>query len=85
MLANDLDLHAANRDGYGGPDARAGGPSTGAAPPERLAALSERRRKLLELYYGDKISAQGFAEEEGRITTNQHSLPLRGAGALLGA
>jgi site-specific DNA recombinase len=39
----------------------------GAAPPGRLAALSERRRKLLELYYADRISGEGFAEEEGRI------------------
>ena len=34
---------------------------------ERLAAPSERRRKLLELYYADRISAEGFAEEEARI------------------
>ena len=39
----------------------------GAGSPERLAAPSERRRKLLELYYADRISAEGFAEEEARI------------------
>jgi len=36
-------------------------------PAETLAALSERRRKLLELYYGDKITAELFSEEEQRL------------------
>jgi len=36
-------------------------------PAETLASLSERRRKLLELYYGDKITAELFAEEEQRL------------------
>jgi hypothetical protein len=47
----------------------------GATPPERLVALSDRRRKRLELYYADKISAEGFAEEEGRITREIESAP----------
>jgi len=38
-------------------------------PGEALAALSERRRKLLELYYKDRISGELFAEEEGRLAS----------------
>jgi hypothetical protein len=50
-----------------GPRRAPGGPSKphGAA---RLERLSERRRKLLELYYADKLSAELFAEEEARIS-----------------
>ena len=36
-------------------------------PGEALAALSDRRRKLLELHYKDQISGELFAEEEGRL------------------
>jgi len=36
-------------------------------PAEGLAALSERRRKLLELYYREQISAEFFGEEEERL------------------
>ena len=36
-------------------------------PVATLATLSEKRRKLLELYYSDKISPDLFAEEEDRI------------------
>jgi len=36
-------------------------------PAEGLAALSERRRKLLELYYREQISAEFFGEEEQRL------------------
>jgi hypothetical protein len=32
-----------------------------------LATLSEARRKLLDLYYASKISADGFQEEERRL------------------
>ena len=34
----------------------------------RLAALSERRRKLLDLYYEDGISKELFSEEEARLS-----------------
>lgn len=34
----------------------------------RLERLTDRRRKLLELYYADKLSAELFAEEEARIS-----------------
>lgn len=36
-------------------------------PGESMAALSERRRKLLELYYREQISGEAFAEEESRL------------------
>ncbi|GEM_PF-414298 len=36
-------------------------------PAETMAALAERRRKLLELYYREQISAELFAEEEQRL------------------
>ena len=48
-------------------------PELQAAPAERLAALSERRRKLLELYYSDRISAEGFAEAEARLASDIES------------
>ena len=48
-------------------------PEPQAAPAERLAALSERRRKLLELYYSDRISAEGFAEAEARLASDIES------------
>lgn len=32
-----------------------------------LEDLADRRRKLLELYYTDRLSAERFAEEEGRL------------------
>src|SRR5215207_6409165 len=34
----------------------------------RLERLTERRRKLLELYYAEKLGAELFAEEEARIS-----------------
>jgi site-specific DNA recombinase len=36
-------------------------------PVAELARLSEARRKLLDLYYANKISADGFQEEELRL------------------
>lgn len=36
-------------------------------PAESLRALTEKRRKLLELHYNDRISAAGFGEEEARL------------------
>ncbi|HEX3842644.1 MAG TPA: recombinase family protein [Acidimicrobiales bacterium] len=38
-------------------------------PAESLAALTERRRKLLELYYQDQITGALFKEEEGLIAS----------------
>jgi hypothetical protein len=69
LLAQDLELQAAIREELRrtGRAVPRTGRRAGATPPERLVALSDRRRKLLELYYADKISGEGFAEEEGRI------------------
>ena len=35
-------------------------------PATTLKALSDERRKLLDLYYAEKISADGFHQEEAR-------------------
>ena len=39
-----------------------------ADPAKALADLSERRRKLFKLHFEDKVSAEGFKEEEDRIS-----------------
>jgi hypothetical protein len=54
----------------GGPDA-AGTPrrTPRAAPAKTLKALTDERRKLLDLYYAEKISADGLQQEEARIAT----------------
>jgi hypothetical protein len=75
LLAEDRELQAAIGEELRrtGRTARRTEHRPGAAPPERLAALSERRRKLLELYYADRISPEGFAEEESRIARDIES------------
>ena len=87
LLAQDRDLQAAIREELRrtGRTGQGTGRRAGAAPPERLAALSERRRKLLELCYADRISAEGFAEEEARIAAGHRicsSGSRRGQGAV---
>jgi biotin synthase-related radical SAM superfamily protein len=42
-----------------------------------LNALSGQRRKLLELYYAGKISADGFKEEEDRLSVDIEAARLR--------
>lgn len=42
--------------------------------PDALIGLTERRRKLLELHYAGRISAELFAEEEGRLTRQINAL-----------
>ena len=37
------------------------------APAEALGALSDKRRRLLDLYYAGKITDEGFREEEQRL------------------
>ena len=70
LLKRDEGLQAAIRRKL------AGDPRTDAAalrrehrPPaaKTLASLSDRRRKLLELYYADRITPEGFQEEEQRL------------------
>jgi hypothetical protein len=40
----------------------------------KLEELAERRRKLLELHYADRVSAELFAEEEAKITREIEAL-----------
>ena len=46
----------------------AGEPRRGHGKTPGIEDLTERRRKLLELYYADKLSAELFAEEEARLS-----------------
>ncbi len=70
LVAGDEELQEAIRRelkkviGSGGGERRRG--RTKAAGLEDLA---ERRRKLLELYYSDRLSAELFAEEEARLSS----------------
>jgi site-specific DNA recombinase len=56
---------AGRTDGRTGDRRRPGRRTAG----ERLGALTDRRRKLLDLYYREMISAEGFAEEEQRLAS----------------
>jgi site-specific DNA recombinase len=51
----------------GGPDAAAPRRTRRAAPAMTLKKLNDERRKLLDLYYAERISAEGFQQEETRI------------------
>ena len=54
----------------GGPDAATAPRRTRrATPATTLKRLNDERRKLLDLYYAEKISAEGFYQEEARIAT----------------
>jgi DNA invertase Pin-like site-specific DNA recombinase len=72
LVGHDEDLRNAirRRLAGGGPDA-AGTPrrTRRAAPAKTLKVLNDERRKLLDLYYAQKISADGFQQEETRIAT----------------
>jgi site-specific DNA recombinase len=72
VLANDADLQAAIRAQLSAQpqtDPRRG-PSTASV----IASLRVKERKLLDLYYADKIDQDGFAEESKRLTTQRHAL-----------
>ena len=47
-------------------------------PAKALAVLSDQRRKLLKLHYGDQISAELFHEEEMRISAEIESARAQG-------
>jgi hypothetical protein len=68
-VASDEDLQAAIRRELDGArmGARQGSSRARQRTAKALADLTERRRKLLELYYQDGISADLFTEEEGRL------------------
>lgn len=59
--------------GFLGPNGAGASPPGGRADG-RLEALVERRRKLLELYYAEKITADLFADQETELTRQiQHA------------
>jgi DNA invertase Pin-like site-specific DNA recombinase len=66
LIAQDDTLQAAIRRELDGQQRSARSAGGRPAPASALAALSDRRRKLLELHYAGKISADLFAEEEQR-------------------
>lgn len=80
VLADDEDLqnairHELGRKGYG---ARSAQPTrTGA-----LAKLRQKRQKLLDLCYADKISASTFNEEERRLTQQIETLDAEASESL---
>ena len=57
--------------GQAGDPAKAGARRPRRRPAAALKALSEQRRKLLELYYEDGISKELFSEEEQRLTRHR--------------
>jgi site-specific DNA recombinase len=70
LVGHDESLRSAirRRLAGGGPDA-AGLPrrTRRAAPAKTMKALNEERRKLFDLYYAQKVSQDGFQQEETRI------------------
>ena len=71
LVGHDENLRRAIRRRLAGghPDAAAPRRTRRAAPAKTLKALNDERRKLLDLYYAEKISADGFHQEEARIAT----------------
>ena len=72
LIGRDKRLREAIRrqlaDGQVGDPAKAGARRPRRRPAAALKALTERRRKLLELYYEDGISKELFSEEEQRLS-----------------
>ena len=66
VLAEDEDLQAAIRRQLGGKvtEEHTAEPSRSGA----VAKLRQKRQKLLDLYYANKITAEWFAEQEGSLT-----------------
>jgi site-specific DNA recombinase len=79
LLAHDRQLQEAIRRQLAGtrcPDGRASGHRRRdrRTAAERLGVLADKRRKLLDLYYREMISAEGFAEEERRLADQMESV-----------
>jgi site-specific DNA recombinase len=69
LVAEDEELQEAIRRELNKPvGSGAGEPRLGHGKSPGIEDLAERRRKLLELYYADKLSAELFAEEEERLS-----------------
>jgi DNA invertase Pin-like site-specific DNA recombinase len=69
VLADDFDLQAAIRTQLTThvQPRTPKGPSAGSV----IASLKKKERKLLDLYYADKIDQDGFAQESTRLTTQR--------------
>jgi hypothetical protein len=79
LVAEDEELQEAvrrelNRAIGSGADEQRGGRRRAPA----LEDLAERRRKLLELYYGGRLSAELFAEEEARLSSQIEAVRSEG-------
>jgi site-specific DNA recombinase len=72
VMANDTELQQAIRDQLG--EHRAVKPSRGPSTASVIASLKSKERKLLDLYYADKIDADGFAVEQQRLKAQITSL-----------
>ena len=69
LVSEDVELQEAiRRELEKAVGSGAGEPRRGHGKTPRIEDLAERRRKLLELYYADKLSAELFAEEEERLS-----------------
>jgi site-specific DNA recombinase len=69
LVADDEELQdAIRRELKKAIGSRGGQPRQGGTSAAGLENLAERRRRLLELYYADKLSAELFAEEEARLS-----------------
>ena len=71
-LANDDELQEAIRTELAGK----AGPTTKRGPTRQatVAALLSKRRKLLDLHYEERISAEAFGDEEARLTRQIEAL-----------
>ena len=73
LLGHDEQLQASIRERLsgGGRSVRASARRTRrAAPHVTLETLGDQRRKLLQLFYAGRISAEGFHEEESRLAAS---------------
>jgi site-specific DNA recombinase len=66
LIAEDDELQAAIRDEIAGHFDQA--PDAGPSRASLLASLTQKRRKLLDLHYGDHITGEAFAQEEARLS-----------------
>ena len=81
-LGEDEELQAAIRDELTSSrrPAQKAGRRESKRPVEGLKELAGRRRKLLELHYADRISAELFAEEERRLTREIEAVRAEASG-----
>jgi len=79
VLTTDLDLRSAIREQLG--EHRHADSPVGPSTASVVASLRLKERKLLDLYYADKIDADGFAAEQQRLKTHINSLESEMANA----